>query len=236
MYRGACEMSTCDAMRLLQLTVLFGTIPIPILETIGGISKERKRSFTWWSHHTCSKQSNCWLNFCLNFATSIWPFVTDLRPGSGPGSSPTGPGFWARPVGLTFYLFSICSPSPILLNKHPGLKRPSLKCKTPAWPKPTVFSSDQALDRFILQGISYIGWVTIPYIDVYKRQWRKKVIKTLLHQGCQMVYFQTKNPNLGKFLRALQYKMLIYCPVGVAQWTSHLPREREDLGSNPIRV
>jgi hypothetical protein len=24
-----------------------------------------------------------------------------------------------------------------------------------------------------------------------------------LEQGCQMVYFQTKNPNLGKFLRAL---------------------------------
>jgi hypothetical protein len=29
-------------------------------------------------------------------------------------------------------------------------------------------------------------------------------------QGCQMVYFQTKNPNLGKFLRALDWKMLIY--------------------------
>jgi hypothetical protein len=25
-----------------------------------------------------------------------------------------------------------------------------------------------------------------------------------------MVYFQTKNPNLGKFLRALDWKMLIY--------------------------
>jgi hypothetical protein len=29
-------------------------------------------------------------------------------------------------------------------------------------------------------------------------------------QGCQMVYFQTKNPNLGKFWRALDWKMLIY--------------------------
>jgi hypothetical protein len=28
-------------------------------------------------------------------------------------------------------------------------------------------------------------------------------------QGCQMVYFQTKNPYLGKFLRALDCKMLI---------------------------
>jgi hypothetical protein len=31
-----------------------------------------------------------------------------------------------------------------------------------------------------------------------------------LHQGCQMVYFQTKKCNLGKFCRALQWKMLVY--------------------------
>jgi hypothetical protein len=29
-------------------------------------------------------------------------------------------------------------------------------------------------------------------------------------QGCQMVSFQTKNQNLGKFRRALDWKMLIY--------------------------
>jgi hypothetical protein len=29
-------------------------------------------------------------------------------------------------------------------------------------------------------------------------------------QGCQMVYFQTKNPNLDKFWRALDWKMLKY--------------------------
>jgi hypothetical protein len=29
-------------------------------------------------------------------------------------------------------------------------------------------------------------------------------------QGCQMVYFQTKNPYLGKFCRFLQWTMLIY--------------------------
>jgi hypothetical protein len=28
--------------------------------------------------------------------------------------------------------------------------------------------------------------------------------------GCQMAYFQTKNTNLGKFLKALDWKMLIY--------------------------
>jgi hypothetical protein len=29
-------------------------------------------------------------------------------------------------------------------------------------------------------------------------------------QSCQMVCFQTKNPNLGKFLRVLEWKMLVY--------------------------
>jgi hypothetical protein len=31
-----------------------------------------------------------------------------------------------------------------------------------------------------------------------------------VQQGCQMVYFETKNPNLGKFWRTLEWKMLIY--------------------------
>jgi hypothetical protein len=29
-------------------------------------------------------------------------------------------------------------------------------------------------------------------------------------QGCQMVCFQNKNPNLGKFWRVLQWKILVY--------------------------
>jgi hypothetical protein len=32
-----------------------------------------------------------------------------------------------------------------------------------------------------------------------------------LKQGCQMVYFQTKNPSLGKFWSVLEWKMLILC-------------------------
>jgi hypothetical protein len=32
---------------------------------------------------------------------------------------------------------------------------------------------------------------------------------TGLHQGCQMVCFQTKNPNLGKFWRVLLWKILV---------------------------
>jgi hypothetical protein len=29
-------------------------------------------------------------------------------------------------------------------------------------------------------------------------------------QACQMVYFRTQNPNLGKFCRVVQWKMLVY--------------------------
>jgi hypothetical protein len=31
-----------------------------------------------------------------------------------------------------------------------------------------------------------------------------------MKQGCQMVYFQTKNTNLGKIWRALEWKMLLH--------------------------
>jgi hypothetical protein len=33
---------------------------------------------------------------------------------------------------------------------------------------------------------------------------------SVLAQGCQMVYFQTKNPSMGKFWRALEWKSLVY--------------------------
>jgi hypothetical protein len=32
----------------------------------------------------------------------------------------------------------------------------------------------------------------------------------VLLKSCQMEYFQTKNRNLGKFWRVLQWKMLVY--------------------------
>jgi hypothetical protein len=34
--------------------------------------------------------------------------------------------------------------------------------------------------------------------------------QSIAYQGCQMVYFQTKNANLGKFWWAWQWKMLVY--------------------------
>jgi hypothetical protein len=35
-------------------------------------------------------------------------------------------------------------------------------------------------------------------------------LMTTLRQGCQMVYFQTKHPNLGNFLKGLHWKRLVY--------------------------
>jgi hypothetical protein len=35
-------------------------------------------------------------------------------------------------------------------------------------------------------------------------------LRPLLEQGCQMVCFQTQNPNLGQFWRVLQWMMLVY--------------------------
>jgi hypothetical protein len=37
-------------------------------------------------------------------------------------------------------------------------------------------------------------------------------------QGCQMVLFQTKNPNLGKFWRALEWKMLVFMIIWNILW------------------
>jgi hypothetical protein len=42
----------------------------------------------------------------------------------------------------------------------------------------------------------------------------------LREQGCQMVYFQTQNPNLGKFWRAFKRKRLVY---SMADWNISRP-------------
>jgi hypothetical protein len=40
--------------------------------------------------------------------------------------------------------------------------------------------------------------------------------RELQRQGCQMVCFQTQNPNLGEFWRALNWKMFLsFWPVGI---------------------
>jgi hypothetical protein len=63
-----------------------------------------------------------------------------------------------------------------------------------------------------------IQW-TINYTKYEDARHTKKDIFNGWVQGCQMVYFQTENPNLSKFSRALDWKLLIYfCPFGVFYW------------------
>jgi hypothetical protein len=40
--------------------------------------------------------------------------------------------------------------------------------------------------------------------------WFRRLWRPMSNQGCQMVYFQTKNPHLGKFWRAFKWKKLEY--------------------------
>jgi hypothetical protein len=58
------------------------------------------------------------------------------------------------------------------------------------------------------------GWLCIPSTVPRRLGYCQYESLTFLlpyiHQGCQVVYFHTKNPNLGKFWRVLQWKMLEY--------------------------
>jgi hypothetical protein len=44
----------------------------------------------------------------------------------------------------------------------------------------------------------------------FLRQHKTSTMNPCREQGCQMVYLQAKNPNLGKFWRILQRKILVY--------------------------
>jgi hypothetical protein len=60
----------------------------------------------------------------------------------------------------------------------------------------------------------------IQAICVYRDGFLNVVVLSYAVQGCQMVYFQTKNPNLGKLWSVLQRKMLVmFTPI----WSILLP-------------
>jgi hypothetical protein len=53
-------------------------------------------------------------------------------------------------------------------------------------------------------------WLTKPNWSVYQLVYALPFTCVPLMQCCQMLYFQTKKPNLGKFWRALEWKMLVF--------------------------
>jgi hypothetical protein len=68
-----------------------------------------------------------------------------------------------------------------------------------------IFGHLAYLSRF---GMLYLETSGTPDPDM-KIIWMVKQISRI-YQGSQMVCFQTKNSNLGKFWRVLQWKMLVY--------------------------
>jgi hypothetical protein len=52
-------------------------------------------------------------------------------------------------------------------------------------------------------------------VDDLEKRKRPMTSKKSLEQGCQMIYFQTNNPTLDKFSRALEWKRLVY---SIAIW------------------
>jgi hypothetical protein len=68
-------------------------------------------------------------------------------------------------------------------------------------------------------------FTTVPSCQSFRQQSvkiRAPLSETTLRQGCQMVCFLTKNSNLGKFWRVLQWKMLVYF---MSIWTILRPLE-----------
>jgi hypothetical protein len=57
----------------------------------------------------------------------------------------------------------------------------------------------------------------LPFLEVLVQKWKRPIQWLRGDQGCQMVSFKTKNPNLGKFWRALDLKMFTYF---MAIWNS----------------
>jgi hypothetical protein len=64
------------------------------------------------------------------------------------------------------------------------------------------------------------SFATNQRINRLSRPQNRRILSWEDERGCQMVYFQTKNPNLGKFWRAFAMKMLVYF---IAIWNILLP-------------
>jgi hypothetical protein len=65
--------------------------------------------------------------------------------------------------------------------------------------------------------IEYLKWSVLHFKCPLKCNISFKLCPT---HNCQMVYFQTRNPNLGKFCRVLQWEILAYF---IAIWSIFRP-------------
>jgi hypothetical protein len=66
------------------------------------------------------------------------------------------------------------------------------------------------LGEFFLKKRLVTLTLTSPFCSPCRNIFQHYLIMSMSNQGCQMVCFQTKNPNLGQVRRALEWKMLLY--------------------------
>jgi hypothetical protein len=100
----------------------------------------------------------------------------------------------------------------------------SYKRRHPACPTINLSKAEQRItDRFVkvrticLDNYKHVRAFIRRVIHHRKKNNRIALSLPCHMQGCQMVYFQTKNPNLGTFLRAFEWKMFftILWPFGM---------------------
>jgi hypothetical protein len=136
-----------------------------------------------------------------------------------------GPGFWAKPKGLTFCLFSKSpSPSLILLNKHPGTQKArACSIKPIARPKPIFCKPNPALVSCWLWKVhtclsnrythktGFARWHRYFQNAANLKAKRVTVLVKFVRtsqqrQGCQ----RYQKFEFGKIMRAMEWKMLVY--------------------------
>jgi hypothetical protein len=76
----------------------------------------------------------------------------------------------------------------------------------------------------IFKAQTFRGTCGGPYMKKKKMYKQKRFLKrkTSASQGCQMAYFQTKNPDLGKFWRVWQWTMLVNCTTNLVYFVAIL--------------
>jgi hypothetical protein len=71
-------------------------------------------------------------------------------------------------------------------------------------------TTQQIAQRVLWKKFSSLEKITLAYYNTSAAAVNAVIAGLAIYQGYQMVYFQTKNRNFGKFWRSLHWKMLIY--------------------------
>jgi hypothetical protein len=108
---------------------------------------------------------------------------------------------WPNPVAL---LADVVCTQKICLESDMGWRS---KCINGLIKRQSLFCDGSAIWERLCNCRSFVAKAARPFstIDIYGLNPTRPS-----QQGCQMVYFQTKNQNLCNFWRVLQWKMVVY--------------------------